>query len=198
MFCRLIKLQIDRAQDSGEALSPATREHLASCPDCRVYRERICDMGSRLRNDAGAASPAMPPHLIEATLAAVRQAARDNAPSQTPATRWRTAFMATAAALVLTAGLALHFYRENQAVRRENEIAMQHIGELRETLALMQSFGQGERALASVQSDTPPPTWQGLVDAPLTNELNRLQDDTKAIGRFVVDCLPIPLRHEEG
>ena len=168
MLCWLFRFMISDAADNESNLSPATQRHVDKCSDCKSFYETSLSMGQTLKRQAAELNEDLPAHFAQRVLEA--------APDRTDRTykiapkSWHLAL--AAACIVIVASLTVPLLTLNQPDPPQHETAR--------TDGLYRLIDDGN-----------PAALAGLVERPLSNEIDNLAESTESAVRFLVACVAV-------
>ena len=173
MFCWLYRLIISNAADTGSELSHATQRHIDNCANCREFRQICLSLGEGLKREAAqrGAGDELPADLVRRVLAA---APAKSAETFTLPIRWTRPALAAACIVVaaLIAVFSLTWGPDEAPPAEPPRID-----------GLYGLIDDGHLRLRR--------TWTGLVDKPLTEEIENLTRGTESAVRFLVACVAV-------
>jgi len=163
MPCWFYRFMISQAADSDKTLGRITERHVARCEDCRQFCEKCQQLSQGLQSEAANLPP------IVACTAEQIIARLGTRPRPTLAAP-RYLKMAIAACIAVVAVAAAFL------------LARTIRGPEQSTRPVVVTYPAGAY---------PAVAWPGLLESPLSSEIERIVDDTESGVRFLVACLDV-------
>jgi hypothetical protein len=189
MRCRFHRWSLSRALSDGRAPSPRAQRHLAACPACRAWHERMAALEAQLRQAAPPAE-SLPTGLAERILAAT-----DAVPAVRRRRRVRRLLPAiaalAAAACVLFAVIVLPGDRARRNGKGGGSVAR---GPVTRPKASPRLAGLGPAAVTAG-------LWTRLdhaMNAAAADELERLKADARSLRDAFVDRVSVGLFRQQA
>jgi hypothetical protein len=169
MFCWFFRIKISHAADTDRRLDRMTQRHAQRCESCRRFYERCQSLGDGLR--AGAMDPSLGcERLIERITDALAGLSKN-----TRHARIGRKQFAAAACIILAVAAGIKFI-SGPPRQRSSVAPMMSVGDLLQT---------------DVEA-----TWAGLVEKPLSGQIESLTENTESAIRFLVACVDVgPLQN---
>jgi len=176
MFCWFFRLRISGAMDGDGALSRAVEKHIRHCTDCREFYDRCVSLADGLKGGAAISDDEIARRLSARIPRAIPY---PQVKMQKVGIRlWPAAVAACIALIVLAGALFLTRYRDGRVSGG---------GEVGTEIQAVRNLVGGDFAGA----------WSGLVEKPLEDEMEKLQEDTESAVRFLVTCVAVDVTSDE-
>lgn len=186
MFCWIFKWMISNAADRNSELSDAAKGHICHCGRCRQFYETCLTLAEQLKHRAAIRHTKFGERLSKRVLEVVSCQQRNDGLARLRARPVVAA--ACAASIVLAAGLFLVGRRGGQETGQKN-------GRIESSAAMQGLFFTEKLAGVDLMEKGFPAEWSGLVEKPLTDEIDNITNDTKSTLQFLflVACVPVDI-----
>lgn len=178
MFCGLFRLMISQAVDGDNELSGLTNKHIHHCSGCREFYQTCLSLAKGLKREAAIPCAEASEGLSTRILTAIPP--RQIETYKVKVKLWPILTAACVGLIVLTEVLFLTGRRDERNTNNQQEIA-----KLPNIFTPYELLGS---RLGEKNSQT---AWSGLIERPLTSELDNLVVDTESAVRFLVACVAV-------
>ena len=168
MLCWLFRFIISGAVDAENRLSGRAQRHVRRCAGCRAFYETCLSLGEGLRREAAGFDEDLPVQFARRVFDAAPAGAEQT--SKLPGRRLRPVL--AAACIVIVASLGAVFLTLNQD--DPDPVERGRIG-----------------GVYRLIDDGHPTAWAGLIEKPLSGELDNLAEGTESAVRFLVACVTV-------
>lgn len=172
MFCWIFRLMISSAVDGDAEFSAITRRHIRRCASCSQFHEMSLSMGEALRREAASmADDELPAQFGRRVLVRLRRMPARGGKKYKLPVRWsRPVVAAACVAIALLLGVFFLALPQDEPPTPEPGRIL---------------------GLYKLMDDGHPTAWAGLVEKPLTDEIENLAEGTESAVRFLVACVAV-------
>jgi len=168
MLCWFFRFMISDAVDAENRLSSATQRHVRRCAACRAFYQASLSLGEGLRSEAAAFDEDLPAQFAQRVFEAEPAGA-----DQTYKFHGRRLRPVLAAACIVVVGSLVAVF-----------------------LALSQDAPAPVEppqisGIYRLIDDGHPTAWAGLIERPLSDEIDNLAEGTESAVRFLVACVAV-------
>jgi len=156
--------------DGDGALSRAVEKHIRHCADCREFYDRCVSLADGLKGGAAISDDEISRRLSARILRAIPY---PQVKMQKVGIRLWPAVTAACLALIVLAGVVFLTRHNDGRVPLRNDQGAQ--------IGVVGNLAGGDFA----------GVWSGLVERPLEDEMEKLQEDTESAVRFLVTCVAV-------